>query len=264
MLEYREFSAPEGSPLQCVWELRGEASEQQRIPPDGRCELIVHLQQPFEALSPAGWKRQSATLIAGQMTSPLLVRAAGSTHSVGVRFKSWASAYLGNRPASELTNQIAEGTEVNPGLAVEFWDIANRFPSDLEKLAGHIMMKFAATWTADLRVTACVHMIEQRSGQCRIEELATLTGLSFKQLERLFHQHVGVGPKTLARIRRFSHVFAQLEALQGNWAQIAYECGYTDQSHLARDFAQFTGVPPAALLSANSDLAWCFTAAHEE
>jgi len=58
-------------------------------------------------------------------------------------------------------------------------------------------------------------------------------------------------------------VFGQLEDLQCNWAQIAFECGYTDQSHLARDFAQFAGAPPGAVHSPGSDLAWYFTAANQ-
>jgi AraC-like DNA-binding protein len=264
MLEYREFTTAEHSPLQCVWELRGEVAEQQRITPDGRFELIVHLRDPFEALLQSGWKQQSATLIAGQTTKPMLVRPTGSTHTIGVRLKSWASACFAGLPASELTNQVADARAVSRSLSHKLRDTVHRYHSDLEKIAGSLMADLGDAKPADERVTAAVRVIEQSAGQCRLEEVARVANLSFKQLERLFHRHVGVGPKTLARIRRFSHIFAQLEALGGNWAQIACECGYADQSHLARDFAQFAGTTPGALLSPQSDLAWYFTAAHQE
>jgi transcriptional regulator GlxA family with amidase domain len=179
-----------------------------------------------------------------------------------LRLKSWASASLAGVPAHELTNQVADVEEVNRKLGRKLWDTVHR-RSDLANIAGSFVAEFGAAKSADERIIAAVREIDRSDGQCRVEQLAKLTGLSFKQLQRLFDKHVGVGPKTLARIRRFSHVFAQLEALQANWAQIAYECGYTDQSHLTRDFSQFAGAPPAALLSAQSDLAWCFTAAHQ-
>jgi AraC-like DNA-binding protein len=264
MLRYREFRTAEESPLQCVWELRGHGAEQQRITPDGRFELIIHLEEPFEALGPIGWRRQSATLISGQLTRPLLVRPTGSTHTIGVRLKSWASAIITRQPASELTNQVVDSQEISGAFERKLFHSIRRKQPDLAKIASQLASELAGEGRQDERVTAAVQAIDYSNGQCRIEDLAKITGLSFKQLQRLFHKHVGVGPKTLAMIRRFSQVFAQLEALKGNWAKIAFECGYTDQSHLTRDFAQFAGAPPGALHSPQSDLAWHFTAARQE
>lgn len=264
MLTYREFALQEESPIQCVWELRGHDREQQRIAPDGRFEMIVHLEEPFEALGPDGWKRQSTTLIAGQLTQPLFVRAAGSTHAVGVRLKSWASSCITGIPASELTNRVTDAHDLNRNLESRLRDAIGSNGWRLSEVAQRLLTALCKSKPADERVVAAVRQVELTNGMCTMDQLARAGGVSGRQLERLFHNEVGVGPKTLARIRRFSRVFAQVEASDANWANIAADCGYNDQSHLIRDFNQFAGGPPAALLSPASDLALCFTAAKLE
>jgi methylphosphotriester-DNA--protein-cysteine methyltransferase len=262
MLTYREFVFQEGSPIQCVWELRGHDREQQRIAPDGRFEMIVHLEEPFEALGPDGWKRQSTTLVAGQLTQPLFVRAGGSTHAIGVRLKSWASSCITGVPASDLTNRVIDANELNRNLESRLRDAIANSARRLSQVAQRLLAGLGESKPADERIVAAVRQVEQTGGMCQMDQLARAGGVSGRQLERLFHNEVGVGPKTLARIRRFSRVFAQIEAGDANWANIAADCGYNDQSHLTRDFNQFAGGPPAALLSSASDLALCFTAAH--
>lgn len=264
MLEYREFVADEASPLQCVWELRGRALDEQRIAPDGRVELIAHLGDPFEELGPSGWEIQSEVLIAGQMTRPLFVRPTGITHTIGIRLKSWASGYILGRPASELTNRVIGAAGVQPFLAYQVKKAIAGSPVDLQRTACQFMTEIARQVNPDERVIAAVRHVELAHGCCPVEKLVKVAGVSERQLERLFHAHVGVGPKTLSRIRRFSYVFMQQEVLKANWADIASECGYADQSHLTRDFTQFAGAPPAALLSQPTDLALFFTAAAME
>lgn len=262
MLTYREFVLQEDCPIQCVWELRGHDREQQRIAPDGRFEMIVHLEEPFEALGPHGWKRQSTTLFAGQLTQPLFVRARGSTHAIGVRLKSWASSCITGVPASELTNQVVDANELSRNLESRLREAIANNGRRLSEVAQRLLAELCESKPADERVVAAVRQVELTAGLCSMNQLARAAGVSSRQLERLFHNEVGVGPKTLARIRRFSRVFAQFEAGDTNWANIAAECGYNDQSHLTRDFNQFAGGPPAALLSPASDLALCFTAAN--
>jgi AraC-like DNA-binding protein len=36
------------------------------------------------------------------------------------------------------------------------------------------------------------------------------------------------------------------EATEPDWAAVALECGFFDQSHLIRDFGQFCGLSPVA------------------
>ncbi|MEV5820536.1 AraC family transcriptional regulator [Micromonospora haikouensis] len=81
----------------------------------------------------------------------------------------------------------------------------------------------------------------------RVDDLARRHGTTTRRLQRLFLDHVGVGPKWV--IRRYRIQEAIEHAAGGgpvDWAAVAADLGYADQAHLIREFATATGVTPAA------------------
>jgi AraC-like DNA-binding protein len=74
-------------------------------------------------------------------------------------------------------------------------------------------------------------------------------GVSERQLRRVFHQTIGVGPKTFAKVTRFRRaVRAAREEAHPSWARIAAAVGYYDQAHLIAEFRAIAGVTPQTLL----------------
>lgn len=86
-------------------------------------------------------------------------------------------------------------------------------------------------------------------GRARIETLAAELGCSRRHLLKGFNEQVGLPPKTVARLLRFEHVCRRLDADPVRWADIAYDCGYSDQSHLNRDFRDLAGTTPTDYLA---------------
>ncbi|WFE59068.1 helix-turn-helix domain-containing protein [Micromonospora sp. WMMD712] len=81
----------------------------------------------------------------------------------------------------------------------------------------------------------------------RVDDLARRHGTTTRRLQRLFLDHVGVGPKWV--IRRYRIQEAIEHAASGgpvDWAAVAADLGYADQAHLIREFAAETGLTPAA------------------
>ncbi|MCW3117068.1 MAG: hypothetical protein JWM28_1150 [Chitinophagaceae bacterium] len=78
-----------------------------------------------------------------------------------------------------------------------------------------------------------------------LEELSSIACLSLRQFERNFITRVGISPKLFLRIVRFEYAM-QLKNSNPDikWSQIGLECGYTDSSHLQRDFKEFAEFPP--------------------
>ena len=89
------------------------------------------------------------------------------------------------------------------------------------------------------------------SASVKVEDIADSAGISTKHFIKLFTQTLGVTPKLYLRTLRFEQAItrAQDQAIV-DWADIAAHCGYYDQSHLIRDFKQFTGLAPGRYIAA--------------
>jgi AraC-like DNA-binding protein len=82
-------------------------------------------------------------------------------------------------------------------------------------------------------------------GAVRIGELARELGWSRKRLAARFREEIGLPPKQAARLVRFEFARALVESTaRPDWARIALEAGYYDQSHLVNEFRSFTGRTP--------------------
>ena len=91
--------------------------------------------------------------------------------------------------------------------------------------------------------------LSETSGLIDVRTLASGIGWSRKHLISRFRHEIGLPPKTVARIVRFSRVtemLAQNDVIR--WIEIAQSCGYYDQAHLIRDFREFAGSTPGEYL----------------
>src|SRR5262249_10472187 len=78
-----------------------------------------------------------------------------------------------------------------------------------------------------------------------VRKLARGAGLSDRRFIDVFRSEVGLNPKLFNRIERFQRVLARVDRLAApEWDQLALEHGYFDQSHLIRDFLEFSGLSP--------------------
>jgi len=82
----------------------------------------------------------------------------------------------------------------------------------------------------------------------RIADVARSVGMSHRRFIDVFADHVGLTPKLYLRLRRFEALRAavwespSVDSL--SWAELAHDHGYSDQSHLIREFREFSGMTP--------------------
>lgn len=246
---YAEFAPrPDLAPwVACIWLFEGrDPDEDQRIAPDGRCELIVHHGEPYLERGPDGeLRRQPPVLFAGQLTRPLHLRADGEAGVIGVRFHTaGAYAYLG-RPLDSFTDAR---------VALDVGDLsAPDEASRLDRIQDHVAARIAdLAVAADPVVERCVARLETGSS---VEALCRETGLTPRTLQRRFATRVGVSPRMLGSIVRFRRVFEALrEADAETWTEAAQAAGYFDHPQMARDFRRFVGCTPSQFVAARPGL----------
>ena len=79
----------------------------------------------------------------------------------------------------------------------------------------------------------------------RIRQVQQATGYGPKRFIELFSGSVGLTPKVFSRIRRFQRVIHRVaRGRHVEWARVAADGGYCDQSHLNREFRRFSGTTP--------------------
>jgi len=84
----------------------------------------------------------------------------------------------------------------------------------------------------------------------RVREAAKYLGLSQRRFIQVFKTEVGMTPKLFSRIQRFqqTRTLIQQNPLP-HWAALALDLGYFDQSHLIREFLEFSGLSPTDYLN---------------
>jgi len=262
-VEYREL-APHPSLAGRVryWRLTGEGSAPrgtgatgafEPVLPDGCVEVIVHLGDPFLRRDAEGQvERQPRALVAGPGTRPVELAPTGRVDVIGVHIDVGAAPdWLDAHPA-ELVDRLPALADVGGawarGLAEELSEAGDgAWTRVLDRRLG------AAARAGDAAVERAVARL--REGAVPVGVLARDLGLSLRQLERRFRARTGLAPKTFARLTRFQHALARMNAGAPSLADVALRSGYFDQAHLVRDFQRFAGTSPTRFLRAPHELA---------
>ena len=71
------------------------------------------------------------------------------------------------------------------------------------------------------------------------------TGISSRQLRRLFTFYIGDTAKTFSKVVRFQNILRAKPSLQSlKQNKLFFDTGYYDQAHFIKDFKNFYGVTP--------------------
>lgn len=95
--------------------------------------------------------------------------------------------------------------------------------------------------------------IIRTTGGLKMEALHDLIAISPRQLQRAFKARIGVSPKAYMRIARMNAIQRYLNGRSHvSLTGLTYEYGFSDQSHLIKEFHALTGSRPRQFLKERS------------
>jgi AraC-like DNA-binding protein len=184
-----------------------------------------------------------------------VVESEGEQHCLGIKLTPLGARRIFGWPMDELSAQRVVGLPELMGrdgdeLPERLHD-AGSWPARFALLDGLLGRRLAAAPPVPAPVEDAWQRLVASRGSVPVAELARRAGWSRRHLVARFREHVGLPPKTFARILRFERAASLLVAPGGpSLCDIALEAGYYDQAHLNRDFRAFSGRTPSELLAA--------------
>ncbi len=210
-----------------------------RVVPDGCIDLI------FIRRGPAEGYRAS---IVGTMTRPIEEELASNMDYIGIRFNPGGFRHFFQIPPRELTDQIVSLNDVSSpsGLAERLAD-SHGLTACLGSLEDELARRFRSE-ERDLIPADVLETISVSHGNVSILQLGRMTGWSSRHLRRMFHESIGIGPKTFCRIVRFMSAFRVLRRYpRPSFLDVALDAGYYDQAHFIHEFEGFYGSSPSTI-----------------
>jgi AraC-like DNA-binding protein len=244
--------------VQCHWAVRAESRTlptlDHGVIPGGYVDIVFNVGDRIYMSDSGGiWVDRARGFVAGPFDRLRRFRAEGKFEFLGVRFHLGRVPFFSRLSLGDVRNRtvLLDAVLEDQGLRGELKALERRLAQvsgTAQRIAyvERFLMKFLRYGKEpDSVVTRAHSLIEESKGQISVEALSSALSVSDRQLERKFTQHVGLSPKALCRVTRFQQVKSLLEnTREPSGCDLAYACGYSDQTHLIREFRLFTGQTP--------------------
>ena len=168
---------------------------------------------------------------------------------IGIRFLPSAFPLLFGVDGKSLSNQSQELKLVLPELSN--WINAKITPLDsFENIVNQLNKKLDEiikqdNFSYDQRFFNALKLIFQKNGFLDTEKELN-TGLSPRQLRRIFNFYIGTTAKSFSNVVRFQYILnakPSKQSLKEN--KLYYDVGFFDQAHFIKNFKTFYGVTPS-------------------
>ena len=98
----------------------------QRVVPDGRMEIVIHMGEPFSHAKGDAMERQGRVMISGQLTRAIVLRPSRGGSVFGIRFKPAGGKAVLRLPMAELRDELRPLDDVSRVLNRDLMDAAER------------------------------------------------------------------------------------------------------------------------------------------
>jgi AraC-like DNA-binding protein len=250
-MHHQEFPPPEElrDTIKCFWYNRrdiGNELSDYEVQPDGYAEIIFHFGSGVSIMQNGKPHPLPSPFLMGLLNQPVTFYAKDKLEIIGIRCFPWTVAdllgltpgksgvHIFEHPLARLQpklNQLMQDGKIDEALAA----VKQYFMEAHAHIAANSMLYKAGI------------AMREANGAIPVSLVAEAAHATVRTLERNFKQSSGHTVKDVSALIRFEQVRNQLWMHPDtNLAGLAHELGYTDQSHLSREFKRYSSTTPAA------------------
>ncbi|TFF36716.1 helix-turn-helix domain-containing protein [Mucilaginibacter psychrotolerans] len=250
-MQHQEFEPPPelSEAIKCFWHNKGYFDQQPtnfEVIPDGYAEIIFHFGNGCSILKNGTLHPLPSPFMMGLLNAPVVFYTQGLLQIIGIRCYPWAVFDLLGLKASNHGLQTFEHSiaQLNPTLKACI--DAGEIHEATEMVKKYFLDAQPEIQPNSMLAKAGLAM-RQANGSLPVSQVAEAAHATVRTLERGFKQSSGHTVKDVSALIRFEQVRNHLWLYpKANLAGLAHELGYTDQSHLSREFKRYSGTTPAA------------------
>lgn len=250
-MHHQEFEPPEElrDTIKCFWYNKKDFGEQQssfEVQPDGYAEIIFHFGSGCSISYNGNLQPLPSPFMMGLLNQPVHFYTKNRLEIIAIRCFPWTVFDLLGLPSGKDGVRTFEHpiAQLQPILnkCIE----AGKIDEALAEVTQYFLNARSQIATSSMLFKAGVAM-RQANGAMPVSQVAAAAHATVRTLERKFKQSSGYTVKDVSGLIRFEQVRNQLWLYpDSNIAGLAQELGYTDQSHLSREFKRYSGTTPAA------------------
>jgi len=235
--------------IKCFWYDRRDSGAVQssfEVLPDGYAEIIFHFGNACSISYNGGLQPLPSPFMMGLLNEPVLFYTKNRLEIIGIRCFPWTVFDLLGLPSGKDGVCIFEHPIACLQSVLNTYIETGRIDEALALVEQYFLNARSQVATDSMLYKAGIAMRET-NGNMPVSQVAAAAHATVRTLERKFKQSSGHTIKDVSGLMRFEQVRNQLWSFpDSNLAGLAQELGYTDQSHLSREFKRYSGATPAA------------------
>jgi AraC-like DNA-binding protein len=213
---------------------------QRRIFADGCTEIFINIGSSIPIVNNVTKLMPGNIYLGGTMTCSNVVSSLPNTTFVGIRFKPAGFSIFYKLPVEQIVDEIIEFPDKN---LMHIIDVDQELNLRLDQFFINKINPLS------IGLIPLTKTVDHYKGIISVDFLAKEHNLTTRTLERSFKKEIGISPKAFINIVKFIHANQRIQnnISKKSLLQIAYEMGYYDHSHLAKDVKKFTGLNPSEI-----------------
>ncbi len=249
---YKSFEPAQAlSPfVECYWswQLNPDNCGLEDILPDAAPEFIVHFAAiPFAMNDLGDWRQQHREFLycAAHRALRLSIREPMSLFAI--RFRPWGISRFSHESMTKMLDRSVLPSESLNELGDDLVTGLRAAKSDYCRVEVANRTLEQALQSPSRNETRLKMLLDAvNGGRCSSAEMAQKLSMSDRSFSRLWSEIVGIQPRKFIQLMRFHNALSMIDA-GDKLANVAAECGYSDQPHMARQIKTISGLPLSAL-----------------